>query len=323
MPHNTCADPHPNASPPTATPTPRAMPTPTLPPSGVGAQTLTFDDLTRPNRTLRGEYPHGVLDWGTADWYLSGPFGEFSTLSIGFNGPGPTSAPITFLVPRRLVRLDAFNGGRVASTVTVTCQGLPTVSQTLAPRQLATIDTGWRSAWGRSRLAAPTAGTQTSTTSSSRARSGTFRAVWPDRTQGPGQPSRKFLGSVSPSCSSRLVAPVSSNTAQAVLTTSGSEPACLCCLGQWSRTGTNLECRPSARATVATVDRHDIARGDPHRSGARPACQRRRQLACTRASNARSRDTSAAHAELTPNLPRELTYGGACRPEFEWQMQTG
>jgi hypothetical protein len=171
--NNTCPDPDipggggqqippPNTATPTRTPTvqpgstatPTLTPTPTptatpgsIPngggPSGGGAQTLTFDDLSNPNRPLNGEYPTGVVDWGSSDWYLSRPYGQFQTQSIGFNGAGPTSEPIKFVQPRRLVKMDAFNGGKDTSTITISCQGQPTVRQDLAANQLATIETGW------------------------------------------------------------------------------------------------------------------------------------------------------------------------------------
>ncbi|HEY3058138.1 MAG TPA: hypothetical protein VGL99_04095 [Chloroflexota bacterium] len=137
-------------SPPTGTP--RSNPTATSTPipgssRPVGnAQTLTFDDLASPNRPLNGQYPTGVVDWGSGKWYLSRPYGQFRTNSIGFNGAGPTSAAFSFVAPRRLVRLDAFNGGRDATTITVSCQGQPTVRQTLAANRLTTIETGWQNA---------------------------------------------------------------------------------------------------------------------------------------------------------------------------------
>jgi hypothetical protein len=156
---NSTATPTPTATPrnetatPTKTPTPTqaqatATPTPvpqSIPASGSDSQTLTFDDLSNPNRPLNGQYPNGVVDWGSSNWYLSRPWGGFTTNSIGFNGAGPTSEPIGFVSPRRLVRLDAFNGGSGSSTISLSCQGLPTIQQTLAPSQLATIQTGWSS----------------------------------------------------------------------------------------------------------------------------------------------------------------------------------
>jgi hypothetical protein len=118
----------------TATRTPTASP---------AAQTVTFDDRAGQNQVLNGQYPTGVIDWGTNQWYHSGPFGLFTTKSVGFNGAGPTSASFTFLTPQRLVSLQAYNGGSVASTITLSCAGQSTRTQSVPARQLVTINTGW------------------------------------------------------------------------------------------------------------------------------------------------------------------------------------
>jgi hypothetical protein len=108
-------------------------------------QPVTFDDLTMVNQPLGGQYPSGVIDWGSNQWYLSAPWRAFTTNSVGFNGAGPTSAAFTFLSPRRLISVDAYNGGTTATTVTLSCAGQPTATTTLAAGQGATISTGWTS----------------------------------------------------------------------------------------------------------------------------------------------------------------------------------
>jgi hypothetical protein len=130
-------------TPPTATPTTPPARTATPTPVQSGSSTVNFDNLSNPNRPLSGQYPTGVIDWGTNRWYLSGPFGQFRTQSIGFNGEGPTSASFTFVRARRLVSIDAFNGGSTTSTITLTCAGQRPVSVLLAPNTLRTITTGW------------------------------------------------------------------------------------------------------------------------------------------------------------------------------------
>jgi hypothetical protein len=111
--------------------------------AGAAAQTITFNDLSNPNRPLNGQYPSGVANWGTNQWYLSGPFGQFTTLSISYNGPGATSVPFTFVTPRRLLQLDAYNGGPGSSNITLSCAGQTTTQVNLASHQLSTIATGW------------------------------------------------------------------------------------------------------------------------------------------------------------------------------------
>ncbi|HEY3057907.1 MAG TPA: malectin domain-containing carbohydrate-binding protein [Chloroflexota bacterium] len=134
---------------PTFTPTPLPTATATPVPAGSGTQTVTFDELGNPNRTLNGQYPSALIDWGSNAWYLSGPWGSFRTNSIGFSGAGPTSASFTFLSPRRLVQIDAYNGGNTTSTVSLACVGQATRQVTLAARQTITITSGWAAACAR------------------------------------------------------------------------------------------------------------------------------------------------------------------------------
>jgi len=121
----------------TATPT-GTTPTPT---PVVSETTVTFNDLTPANRVLSGQYPTGVIDWGTNQWYLSGPYGQFSTNSVGFNGPSRFSGPITILNGRSLTSVQAFNGGGL-TTVTLTCGSVQSVT-TIQPSTLVTISPGF------------------------------------------------------------------------------------------------------------------------------------------------------------------------------------
>ena len=132
-----------------ATPTPTRTPTSTptaTPTASTGTETIGFDDLSNPDRPLDGQYPSGVINWGSGAWWLSSPWGKFQTQSISFNGPDLTSATLTFLMPRRLLRLDAYNGDNNSSTLTLSCGSQPTRQVTLAADQLATIQTNWTGA---------------------------------------------------------------------------------------------------------------------------------------------------------------------------------
>ena len=93
-----------------------------------------------------GQYPTGVIDWGTNSWYLAEPWGQFSTKSISFNGASMTNALFTFLNPKKLVKIDAFNGGTVTSTVTLSCTGNPNRVVSVSVDTILTIDTGWMTA---------------------------------------------------------------------------------------------------------------------------------------------------------------------------------
>jgi hypothetical protein len=127
----------------TATSTATRTPNSTVSLTPAATQTLAFDDLANPNRPLNGQYPSGVVDWGTNVWYLAGPWAGFTTQSISFNGPRLTSGILGFSPPRRLVRLDAYNGAISASTVTLSCAGQPSVSFVVGGNQLQTVSTGW------------------------------------------------------------------------------------------------------------------------------------------------------------------------------------
>ena len=54
-----------------------------------------------------------------------------------------TSATFTFVNPRRLISLKAFNGGSVASTITLSCTGNTPRTVSVGVNQLATISTAW------------------------------------------------------------------------------------------------------------------------------------------------------------------------------------
>jgi hypothetical protein len=146
------SSPTPTAVPPTNTPTPTPRPTNTAtttptptPTSGgsFGRQTVTFDDLSNPQRPLNGQYPTAVIDWGTGQWWLSGPTGKFTTNSVSFNGPVLTTAAFNFVTPRQLVQLDVYNRGLTSTTISIACTGEVTKEETLAPGQVTTITTGW------------------------------------------------------------------------------------------------------------------------------------------------------------------------------------
>ncbi len=105
--------------------------------------TVDFNNLTPFNRALNGQYPSGVINWGTNVWFLSGPWLGFTTNSISFNSSGTTSQPITLITPRQLRQIEAFNGGPGSSTVSVSCAGQTTAQVTLAVNQRATLVTNW------------------------------------------------------------------------------------------------------------------------------------------------------------------------------------
>jgi concanavalin A-like lectin/glucanase superfamily protein/Big-like domain-containing protein/purple acid phosphatase-like protein len=103
---------------------------------------ITFNDLTNTQAPLNGQYPTGLVDWGSSVWWVSGPWGQFSTNSISF-ASSRTSGSFTFINPKRLISVRAYNGGSGMSTVTLSCSGSPTKTVSVAANQLLTINTDW------------------------------------------------------------------------------------------------------------------------------------------------------------------------------------
>jgi hypothetical protein len=132
-------------TPPAHTPTPTATPTPTRTPTPGGLrQTVTFDNLPGQDRPLTGQYPSGIIDWGTGDsWWLASPWGAFTTKSISLGGPNITNATFTFLVPRRLIQLTVYNGNASPGHITLRCPGQPDATATIPGGSVQTVVTGW------------------------------------------------------------------------------------------------------------------------------------------------------------------------------------
>jgi hypothetical protein len=126
--------------------TPVVSPDATFTTAATAPNVATFDDLFPTERFLNGQYPTGQIDWGTNQWWLSGPWGLFTTNSISLPSASVTSASFTFLVPRILLSVDIYNGGTTSSTVTISCAGNPTRTQLLAAGQVMTLSTGWTTA---------------------------------------------------------------------------------------------------------------------------------------------------------------------------------
>jgi hypothetical protein len=110
------------------------------------SQTITFDDKAGQDQGLNGQYPTGVVNWGSGVWYHSGPWGLMTTKSASFTGAAQTGGSFTFVTPRRLISLEAFNGGGGATTVTLSCAGQANKVASVGAGQLVAIATGWTAA---------------------------------------------------------------------------------------------------------------------------------------------------------------------------------
>lgn len=107
-------------------------------------QTVTFNDYSGQNVALTGIYPTGVINWGSGNtWLVSAPFGSLTTKNLSFSGAGITSGTFTFISPKRLLSIDAYNGGTSSTTITLSCAGNTTKTFALSSGQLANIITNW------------------------------------------------------------------------------------------------------------------------------------------------------------------------------------
>ncbi len=104
---------------------------------------VDFNSYPSQNVNLTGQYPSGVINWGTNTWYVSGPFGQFSTKSLSFNRGGITSGTFTLVSPKRLVSVRAYNGGAAGTTLTFSCSGNPTRTVSVGANQVQTISMTW------------------------------------------------------------------------------------------------------------------------------------------------------------------------------------
>lgn len=107
-------------------------------------QTVNFNDYSGQNVALTGQYPTGIINWGTGNtWLVSAPFGSLTTKNLSFSGAGITSGTFTFINPKRLLSIDAYNGGTAATTVTLACTGNTNKTFTLNSGQLISLATNW------------------------------------------------------------------------------------------------------------------------------------------------------------------------------------
>jgi hypothetical protein len=105
---------------------------------------VTFDDPHLPAGTvLSGQYPSGVIDWGTDQWSIHTPQGGFGTFNVAMRDPKAGRAQFSFYSPRIFVGLDAFNGGNQDAVLTIRCPELREVSFIIKPGETRRIRTGW------------------------------------------------------------------------------------------------------------------------------------------------------------------------------------
>ena len=109
------------------------------------AHYVTFDDPHLPAGTmLKGQYPSGVIDWGTDEWRINVPQAGFGTFNLALADSKATSAQFQFYWPRIFVGMDAVNDGTSEATITARSPEQREISFTLKPGQLRRLRTEWR-----------------------------------------------------------------------------------------------------------------------------------------------------------------------------------
>jgi hypothetical protein len=77
-------------------------------------------------------------------WRIGTPQGKFGTFNLLAVDSEATHLEFSFHAPRVLAGVDVYNGGPLASSLTVHGQGLPDVSVQLQPGELQRVRTGWK-----------------------------------------------------------------------------------------------------------------------------------------------------------------------------------
>ncbi len=106
---------------------------------------ITFDDPHLPAGTpLVGQYPSGVVDWGSGEWQIGTPQGKFGTFTLALTEVNPTEAQFHFYAPHIFVGVDVYNDGQSDATVTIRSPETREQSFTIKAKELRRIRTGWR-----------------------------------------------------------------------------------------------------------------------------------------------------------------------------------
>jgi hypothetical protein len=106
---------------------------------------ITFDDPHLAAGTaLAGQYPSGVIDWGKGEWQIGTPFGKFGTFTLVPSDRNATREEFTFYAPRIFIGIDVYNDGDSEATLTVRSPESREITQTIKPKELVRLRTGWR-----------------------------------------------------------------------------------------------------------------------------------------------------------------------------------
>jgi hypothetical protein len=105
---------------------------------------ITFDDPhVAAGTKLVGQYPSGVVDWGSGAWEIAAPGGKFGTFGLKLADAAAVRSEFRFYAPRVFAGIDVYNGGERDATVTVQSAETREVSVTIKPGELRRLRTGW------------------------------------------------------------------------------------------------------------------------------------------------------------------------------------
>jgi len=105
---------------------------------------VTFDDPhLMAGTVLRGQYPTGVIDWGTDQWRINVPEGKFGTFNLVGAEPNTASLEFAFYASRVFVGIDVYNAGKSDAYVTIHAPDIREESFTVKSGELRRLRTGW------------------------------------------------------------------------------------------------------------------------------------------------------------------------------------
>jgi hypothetical protein len=105
---------------------------------------ITFDDPHLPAGTpLLGQYPSGVVDWGSGEWQIGTPSGKFGTFTLRRADPKEARGELSFYAPRIFAGVDVYNDGDGDATLTIRSPENREVAYTIKPKELLRMRTGW------------------------------------------------------------------------------------------------------------------------------------------------------------------------------------
>jgi hypothetical protein len=111
---------------------------------------ITFDDPHLPAGTaLLGQYPSGVVDWGSGAWQIGTPYGKFGTFTLVLADRKARHSEFQFYAPRIFTGIDVYNDGNTDATLTISSPETPEATFVIKPKELRRLRTGWHEASSR------------------------------------------------------------------------------------------------------------------------------------------------------------------------------